>query len=570
MIDLASAPLASLDDYGPFEASCLALRGSGEAGDRESYLEILRYQAAADLYCLMRMVLVSSGAAAQCFPDGKRYIEHPFAYEMARSVQYDYKDVMVMAARGHGKSITVTLALLIWLYIEHPDWTFCIWSVTRALAKEHLQAIRDELEMNELLHELWPDRFWESKAARRAGDRAWSLDGGLAMPLLPPGPEKTFEAWGLTDVALPTGKHFKFMAFDDIIDERSVSSPEMIAQSRSTYNRAGGFESPGGCDRTHVGTPYRDGDTGVQLVEDGVVKLRCRPAVDETRQDTANRRILGGAPVFMTEEELLKRRKRMGAADYAIQMMMDARKGQQGTLSIDDLRYYSGSPHSIRYGMNVYLLVDPNGGFQATKNDAFALLVVGLNGDKNFYLLDGYIGHLDPSQRQRLIIEKRAEWEPTAVRIEEKTSQVESYWLREKQEALNHRFEIESINPQTMKKGTGSKGHYTRVDRLTDAWQPLLEQHRLYLPEDGLWIDVASPDPEHIDLVARVKGEIKRFPIAKTDDILSAFALLFEDHDGKRGAMPLIWPAPMSLYERHFHELPEHETPSDRSWMMVG
>lgn len=563
---MSSAPLATLEDYAVLEASCNALRES----DRDSWLEVLRRQSEADLYFLMRCVLISSGGPHQCFDDGQRYIEHKFAYEMARSVQFEYKDVMVMAARGHGKSITVTLALVLWLYIAHPEWTFCIWSVTRALAKEHLQALRDELEMNPLLHELWPDRFWKDKTARRAGDRAWSNDGGLSMPLQPPGREKTFEAWGLTDMAFPTGKHFKFMVFDDVVDERCISTPEMIAAARSTYNRAAGCESPGGCDRTHVGTPYSDADTGVKLVEEGVVKLRCRPAVDETRQDTPLRKQLGGAPVFMTEEELEKRLARMGPQDYAIQMLMDPRKGKKGTLDADGLRYYQESPHAVRHGMNVYLLVDPNGGFTVTRNDAFALLVIGLGGDKNFYVLDGYLGHLDPSRRMQLIIEKRAEWEPLEVRIEEKTSQVESFWLREKQAEFNHRFEVSSISPQTMKTGEGSAGHYKRVTRLRDALEPLLSQNRLYLPEK-LLVEVESPELKTVDIVAEIKGEVKRFPIAKSDHLISALALMFADHGGKRGARALIWPSATSNFEKLYPGfMNPKRTPNRHSWLRVG
>lgn len=564
MTEVIAAPLPSLEAYGPLEDALAWYREN----DRPSWREMVRRQAEADLYFSLRYVFVASGGDHQRFPDGKRYIEHEFAYEMATSTQFDHDDVMLMAARGHGKSTTVTFGLNLWSYIRDPQGCSVIWSVTRNLAKEHLQEIKDELEGNELLYELWPDRFWKDRHAIRQAGKSWSIEYGLSMPLQPPGKEKTFEAWGLTDVAFPTGKHFRRHFYDDVVDERCVTSPEMIAAARDTYNRSSGCDHMGGSMHTHVGTPYADNDTGVQLVREGIVKLRCRPAVDASRQDTENRRKIGGRPVFMSEEQLLLRLKRMGASTYSIQMLMDAHKGRSGTLPVSNIRYYQKHPMEERTGKNVYICVDPNGGFHPTRNDACAITVWGLGPDKNFYLLDAFRGHLDTGARHQKTIELRAIWEPISVRIEEVTSAADSYHLKAAQERMSHRFEVESIHVQTMKKGSGLRGEYTRVQRLTDAWQPVLSECRLYLPEK-LMVEVEG---EKVDLSAAFFRELKRFPIGETDDLISSGALLFEDHGQKRGAQPLIWPAPTSRLEQLYPYLHTHhrQRSGARSWMGVG
>jgi len=561
-----AAPLASLDAYADFEAALDELRTS----DYPSWRETVRRQAEADLYFLLRYVLIASGGDHQRFPGGDRYIEHPFAYEMARSTQFDHDDVMLMAARGHGKSTTVTFGLNFWRRIRAPRSVSVIWSVTRALAMEHLQEVKDELEENELLEELWPDRFWKDRSAIRRSGKTFSLEGGLSLPMLPPGKEKSFEAWGLTDVAFPTGKHFHDHYYDDVVDERCVSSPEMIAAARATYNRSSGCDRPDGSMHTHVGTPYQDGDVGVQLVKEGIVRLRCRPAVDGNRLDSERRRKIGGRPVFMSEEALEIRLKRMGPKDFACQMLMDPHKGLGGTLPVENIRYYSNHPMEERWGKNVYVCVDPNGGFKKTVNDALAITVWGLGPDKNFYLLDAYRGHLDTGERHEKVIELRAIWEPLDVRIEEVASGGDSYHLKAAQERMGHRFEVSSIHVQTMKKGSGPRGTYTRIQRLTDAWQPILRECRLYLPEK---LEVEC-DGELVDLARAFYMELKRFPIAETDDLISSGALLFEDHGQKRGANPLIWPSASPRLAQLYPQLRARYQPryqaARRSWMGVG
>lgn len=555
------APLATLEAYDELERELAELA----ATDRESYLYNLRAQCEVDLYALMRFVL-TTGAAHNCFPDGTRYIEHRWSYEMARCAQYDHDGVMTMAGRGHGKSITFDFGLGIFLYIKTPTSSTCIWSVTRALAKSHLRAKRNEFENNHLLAETWPDRFWAGKPRIQAS--SWSLDEGLAMPQLPPSRnEMSFEAWGLVDQAFPTGKHFDVMIFDDVVDERCITSPEMIAASRQTHDMAGGVEMPGGCKRIYIGTPYADGDTGVQLIEEGVVRLRARPAVDPKRQDTEVRKKLGGAPVFLTEKQMLKKLATMGQ-NYYSQMLLDPNKGRRGTLDVEQLRYYETDPDEERLGKNVYLCVDPNGGFDPTANDPMAMTVWGLGGDRNFYLLDAWLGHLDPGARHDLIVAKRAQWMPLEVRIEEMTIGSDSYWLREAQERTGHRFEVASIRVETMRAGT-ARGTWTRVQRLTEAWQPTLDQNRLYLPRH-LWVDI---DGERVDLADAFREELRRFPIATSDNLISSGALLFADHGGKRGANPLIWPDPTTRTTRHYPHLFNSDyrpDPGPRGWMGVG
>ena len=563
-----AAPLARREDYAALEAALLVIHEE----DFESWKEMMRRQSEADLFFLMRNVL-STGAVENAFPDGLRFIDHPFSFDMARLAQFDVADALVvwmmMAARGHGKSITYTFALIIWLYIKHPTWCFCIWSVTRNLAKSKLRALRNEIEKNKLLPLLWPDRFYHGKPRTEAS--CWSLDDGLAMPLLSPARDcVTFEAWGLVDQAFPTGKHFDAMSFDDVVDERCISTPEMILAARQTHDMAGGVEMPSGCKRWYVGTPYADGDTAVQLIKEGIVRLRARSGVDPTRQDTAIRRQLGGAPVFLTEEMMLKKQKEMGA-NYWSQMCLDPFKGKKGTLDITQLRFYDRDPHEERMGKTCYLLVDPNGGFVPTVNDPMALVVVALGGDKNFYLLDAVVGHFNPAERQRLIVAKRAEWEPLEVRVEEMTIQADSFWLQNEMERTGHRFEVQSIRVETMRKGSGPRGNWTRVQRLTEAFNPLLSENRLYLPRR---LVQPEKDGGTTNLIEEFTEQLRRFPIAERDDLLSAFALLFADHGGKRGARPLVWPSAHSGMDRFYPESQYpylyNRQPSERSWLGVG
>ncbi len=154
-------------------------------------VQAYRLQARTDLYFLLRYVM------------GRKDVEHPWLIARIREVQNAPDGYIDLWARYHYKSTIITFALNIQdVLASHgedplPKWnglepTICIFSHTRPIAKAFLRQIRDELQNNQVLKELFPDVLYERPD--RDSPR-WSEDNGLLVKRKTTPREATFEAW---------------------------------------------------------------------------------------------------------------------------------------------------------------------------------------------------------------------------------------------------------------------------------------------------------------------------------------------------------------------------------------
>ena len=114
--------------------------------------------------------------------------------------------------------------------------TVGIFSHTRPIAKAFLRQIKNELERNEWLKELFPEVLWEDP--RKAPK--WSEDEGIVVKRSSNPKESSVEAWGLVD-GQPTSKHFGALVYDDIVTRESVTTP---GNDFEGYGRVGAVDQP--------------------------------------------------------------------------------------------------------------------------------------------------------------------------------------------------------------------------------------------------------------------------------------------------------------------------------------
>lgn len=176
---------------------------------------------------------------------------HPWLYERCREVEARPDGYLDLWARFHFKSSIITFAGGIQEALVDPETRIAIFSVTRDISQPFLAQIKEELETNEWLQEIYPDVLWEN--TRDAP--SWSVQNGLTLRRKGNPKEATFEAHGLID-AMPTGRHFPLLIFDDVITERNVTNPEQIQKATERVELADNLGVLEGSRKWFIGTRY--------------------------------------------------------------------------------------------------------------------------------------------------------------------------------------------------------------------------------------------------------------------------------------------------------------------------
>ena len=160
--------------------------------DAESKRLVMRRLCQEDLFYLLVYVL------------GRVDADRGWIYDRCKEVELSPNGHVDLWARFHYKSTILTFAKTIQDILNHPDWTFGIFSHTRPIAKGFLRQIKREFECNDSLKWLFPDILY---ARPDQESLKWSEDDGVIVKRKSNPKESTVEAWGLVD-GQPTSRHF--------------------------------------------------------------------------------------------------------------------------------------------------------------------------------------------------------------------------------------------------------------------------------------------------------------------------------------------------------------------------
>jgi len=430
---------------------------------------------------------------------------HPWLYERIREVEADPDGYIDIWGREMYKSTIITFAGSIQEIINDPEITIGIFAHTRPIAKSFLDQIKQESEYNPLLYQLYPDIFWEDPKKEAP---TWSLDSGIVVKRKTNPKEKTVEAYGLVD-GMPTAKHFKLMIYNDIVTERSVSTPEMILKTTQAWELSRNLSARGskGERRTwHEGTRYNFADTYQVLINRGVFKPRVYPATEDGTLD--------GKPVLLTPEEWETKKRESSPFTVACQMLCNPIAGEEQEFKPEWVRRWEIRPETL----NVAVLVDPaNSKKKGACNTAFA--VVGVDAHLNKFLLDGACHKMDLGERWKMLKYFRNKWlrapgvQVVRVGYERYGMQTDIDYFEEMMRIENVSFPIEPVS--WTRDDTNAKDD--RIRRLIPdhqnwrffyPWQP-------YVDEDtGEKIEITAKMQEAID---HKRGYLVAKPIKRRD-----------------------------------------------------
>lgn len=387
---------------------------------------------------------------------------HPWLFNRCREVESNPDGYLDLWARYHYKSSIGTFGGVMQEIICDPEITIGILSCTSDIAGPFLEQLQQEMETNEDLKRIHPDVFWQRP---RIEAPKWNRKDGLIVKRRGNPKEATIEAHGLID-AMPTGRHFKLLVYDDLVTERLVTNPEMIKKVTERWELSDNLGTSGRTRKWHFGTRYSFGDTYGVLLERNVLKERRYPATDDGT--------LKGKPVFLTQERWddvkLAQKSTVNA-----QMLLDPIAGNSSTFDSLTFRHYDMIPLVL----NVYIMCDPSKG-STRRSDRSAIAVIGIDPAGNKYLLDGYCHRMKLSQRYQYIKQLEYKWrnhpgvQLCRVGYEQYGMQTDLETIEETMAREGHHFQIEELN-------TTRDNKFSKADRI-ERLEPEMRRGAFYLP----------------------------------------------------------------------------------------
>lgn len=430
-------------------------------------------------------------------------MNHDFIFARCREVQFNPDGYLDLWARGHYKSSIITFGLTIQDILNDPEVTFGILSYSRPIAKAFLAQIKKELEINGFLKELFPEILY--KEPKKEASK-WSLDEGITVKRRTNPKEQTVEAWGLVE-GQPTSKHWKKIIYDDVVTDKTVTTPEQILKGtnawRLSLNLGSDHPDLPPSIRRYAGTTYHSNDTYMEIKNIKAAIPRIHAA---THDGTFT-----GRTIFLSREQFEKKVEEMGNYIAAAQLLLNPVADKAQSFDKDWLCFYNSMTNVEKW--NKYILVDPASKKKLT-SDYTVMAVVGLAPDNNYYLLHGVRDRMNLTQRSDLLFSLVKQWQPITVGYEEYGMQCDREHIEYVQNKENYHFKIQPLG--------GSMAKIDRIKRLV----PIFQTHRFWLPHT---IPFISVDGKMHDFMSEfIRDEYETFPVCLHDDMMDCLARILD------------------------------------------
>ena len=469
-------------------------------------IELARALCQTDLYFLLR------------YGCGRKDIERPWLFDRCREVQDAPDGFLDLWAREHYKSTIITFGLSVQEILNDPDVTIGLFSHTRPTAKAFLRQIMWEFEGNELLKALFPDILW---ANPRKESPKWSEDEGIIVRRKSNSKEATVEAWGLVD-GQPTSKHYKLQIYDDVVTDKSVTTPEMIAKTTDALALSFNLGTEGGR-RRFIGTRYHFNDTYGEVMRREIARPRMYPATIDGKSD--------GEPVLLSRETLARKRKDQGPYIFSCQMLQNPIADEAQGFKNEWLQLYHGEINWRE--MNRYILVDAAS--EKKKNsDYTSMWVIGLASDSNYYALDMVRDRLNLKERADTLFGLHRKWTPLRVGYEKYGMMADIEHMRDRMDRQTYRFEIVELGGQVPK-----PDRIRRMIPVFEATRMLLPAHMHKRDYEGNLKDLTR---------SFIDEEYLAFPVANHDDMLDSLARILDED------MRVAWPRPDDSWDEDWRD----------------
>jgi hypothetical protein len=317
----------------------------------------------------------------------------------------DAKDnQLVLLPRDHQKSAMIAYRVAWWI-TKHPETTVLYVSATANLAEKQLKAIKD-IFLSDIYRFYWPEMVHDQEGKREkwseteiAVDHPKRKEEGVRDP--------TIKAAGIG--ANVTGLHCTVAVLDDVVVPDNAYTQTGREQVRAFYSQLSSIESTGAKEWT-VGTRYHPADLYKDLMEmteiyfdekDEEVEVNVYETFERVVETNGEflwpkqRRPDGKTFGFDQKELARKKAKYLDVTQFYAQYYNNPNAVETQIIDKSRFQYYekgnveniSGAWYIGNKLLSVYAAVDFAYSI-STASDFTVIIVVGVDEDNNYYVLD--------------------------------------------------------------------------------------------------------------------------------------------------------------------------------------
>lgn len=441
-------------------------------------------------------------------------------------------DCLILLPRGTFKSSVTSVGFPIWRLVRNRSLRFLLTSGQLENTKNFLGLIRSNLESNEdfrILYGDWSSNrrkdTWHSTALSIAGRERFRAEDSL-----------TASSYEITKVS----QHYDSVIVDDLMNEKNVTSKEMIDKCDSYLQLMNPFldpqidhpERPG--PRIVVGTRWHFDDVYGRIIarerkrrRDGQGRawnILIRPAYNKTKTVVY-------FPARFSVAYLTRLREESGMSRYhfSCQFLNDPMPDEDQIFKISDLGFFwadpSGAGESTMRGkisplprlMANFILMDPAVA-EHSKSDWTAIVVVGVDTLSNLYVLDVRRGQWGIQEQIEEMIRAQQDYRPYRFGVETVVFQRTLLWAFHKIcQERGKWFPVEELE---------TSNQVSKMMRIR-GFSPFVATRKVYLRMPGKCDLTLANDilfPGLGDGMAALGDEMLRFPLGANDDCLDALA----------------------------------------------
>jgi predicted phage terminase large subunit-like protein len=461
---------------------------------RAMYNQMLKEKTSKNLYLFNKYVLGTTEGTGKV-PLGKFHID------LCKFVQNNRdRKKLILVPRGHLKSTLITVGYPIFRLVENPNIRTLILNATWQMAVDFLSAIKDHLQKNKTLHEVFGD--FSKNPLEWSQDRITinRPDTGVRGPTI----------WATGVESNLTGSHPDLIIMDDLVNRQIADSKDQMDKVILRYKDALDLLEPGG-QLVVIGTRWIDGDfyEWIMNPENGVIgnyDVFIRSAFDASAPlsqvfgDDGDMFISNQLwPEKFSVKELRERYTEKGSYEFSAQYMNNPVPEDEQTFKKDwfrkiDIEDWTGK-HVSRY-----LTVDP--AISLKKEADFTAMVV-TEVDQYGNILVRHIERVKvpPSQMIDMLFQLHEIFNFKLIGVEDVAYQKAlQYTIREEMQRRGRKLPIVEIRPQDRSK-----------DQRIKALQPLYANGKIF-------------HSRTLKNLEYLEDELLRFPRGKHDDVIDALS----------------------------------------------